>query len=301
MAMTAVPYSASSATYSTPMWQSNVAVSSGMEGSMEYFGSPLGTGSLSFGDSASASPVGQNWGANLTPMDSVASTMGSSGSLSVADSYAPALGDSASAMFAEESFGTVLQMPAAEIAHHDVIYDGEGGGNGKAKAQPHSHEAFKPSSAGRRKSSVSSEKSLSASRKKERKRKTSSSLDSQPPPVQGPKLRTAARRHGSETGHLPKPGESPEDQRARTSHNKVEKEYRERLNKEFELVIGVLPEEQAARGQSSRGRMSKADVIGNATATIQSLAAEVVQLREKKRQMEEERKKNKQKLEDSQP
>ncbi|KAK4210320.1 hypothetical protein QBC37DRAFT_36164 [Rhypophila decipiens] len=273
------------------MWPSNPSSGSGgMEGSMGYFTSPLGTGTLnSFAGSTSASPPGpgQEWAATMTPMDTTYG-MGSSGSHSMVEGHAPGL--DAGGFFASESFDTVPHMSVVEGNNQHTLPGSAIRATGKAVVQHHTDERFKADTSGRRKSSSSS------TRKKDKKRKPSSGQDGQPPPVQGPKLRTAARRRASETGNLPKPGESPEDQRARTSHNKVEKEYRNRLNREFELVIDVLPANQALPGQSSRGKMSKADVIGNATATIQSLADEVLQLREKKRQKEEEKKKKKKKL-----
>ncbi|KAM7217198.1 hypothetical protein V8F06_007381 [Rhypophila decipiens] len=284
------------------MWPSNPSSGSGgMEGSMGYFTSPPGTGTLnSFAGSTSASPMGpgQEWAATMTPMDTTYG-MGSSGSHSMVESHAPGL--DAGNFFAGESFDTVPHMSVVQGNNQHTLPGSEIRGTGKAVVQPRTNERFKADTGGRRKSSAGSKETSSTTRKKDKKRKPSSGQDGQPPPVQGPKLRTAARRHASETGNLPKPGESPEDQRARTSHNKVEKEYRNRLNREFELVIDVLPADQALRGQSSRGKMSKADVIGNATATIQSLADEVLQLREKKRQKEEEEKKKKKLLNNHQP
>lgn len=299
MAVSASHYHVPPTTFHTPMWSPDISSGlAGMESPLEYFSSPLGTGTLSFVGSTSASPVATGWPVNLTPIHT--GNMGSSGSFSVADNYGPGLDDSN--VYSEESFDALLHMPASV----DATYNDQSPETDMAEVseQPHPHEGAGVSSGGGRKSSLASDKSSSASSKTTRKRKMGSSQETQrPPPAQGPKLRTAARRQGSETGHLAKPGESPEDQRARTSHNKVEKEYRNRLNKEFAMVIDVLPASQAVRGQSSKGRMSKADVIGNATMTIQSLADEVVQLREKKRLMEEEKNKNKNKkpVKDVQP
>ncbi len=68
------------------------------------------------------------------------------------------------------------------------------------------------------------------------RRTSSASEDSsgKTPPL-GPSLRTAARKQ-SHNEPAQKPGESPEDQRARPSHNRVEKEYRIRLYKQFKLL-----------------------------------------------------------------
>ncbi|AEO70684.1 uncharacterized protein THITE_2147459 [Thermothielavioides terrestris NRRL 8126] len=56
----------------------------------------------------------------------------------------------------------------------------------------------------------------------------------------GPTLRTAARRF-KRPSPPPKPGESPEHQRARTNHNMVEQQYRHRLHARFEALLDALP------------------------------------------------------------
>ncbi|KAL2124887.1 hypothetical protein VTJ04DRAFT_1252 [Mycothermus thermophilus] len=59
-----------------------------------------------------------------------------------------------------------------------------------------------------------------------------------------PVLRTATRRRSQNqppASSLPKPGETPARQRARTNHNRVEQQYRHRLQARFESLCRVLP------------------------------------------------------------
>jgi hypothetical protein len=108
-------------------------------------------------------------------------------------------------------------------------------------------------------------------------------------PVGRVALRTAPRKK-KRTKMTAKKGESPREQRARTSHNMVEKEYRDRLCKYFEALLVVLPQEGAEieedeqatgstldgnpAGSSAEGqqkKLSKADVLAKACQHIEEL------------------------------
>ncbi|KAK3393422.1 hypothetical protein B0H63DRAFT_443668 [Podospora didyma] len=94
----------------------------------------------------------------------------------------------------------------------------------------------------------------------------------QSPLAATPLLRTAARRVRTPRA-AQKPGESLERQRARTSHNIVEKEYRVRLHSGFEHLLDVLPSGDI--GGSGDGikdkRLSKAEVLDKASSYIMLL------------------------------
>ncbi|KAK0751774.1 hypothetical protein B0T18DRAFT_403369 [Schizothecium vesticola] len=108
-------------------------------------------------------------------------------------------------------------------------------------------------------------------------------------PVGRVALRTAPRKK-KRTKMTAKKGESPREQRARTSHNMVEKEYRDRLRKYFEALLVVLPQEGAEieEGEQATGstlgwnpasssaegqqkKLSKADVLAKACQHIEQL------------------------------
>lgn len=99
------------------------------------------------------------------------------------------------------------------------------------------------------------------------------SLGQTPPPV-GPSLRTATRRNRRAESH--KLGESTEAQRARTNHNQVEKEYRNRLHHHFEKLLEVLPEGEVGADEdavmkpagSQQKRLSKVEVLDKACRHI---------------------------------
>lgn len=261
---------------------------------MEYFNSPLGT--LSFADSTSASPVGAtpDWPASMLVMGPPYGN--SSGSISTGGvSYGESLDDGS--FYPPGPFGAIQNLPAAETDYRradgsfqDAKPKLQPSKPQPPKLQPRPSEDANPRSSYRKDLPTSSKTKVPSSNRKDKK-KAQPHRGSEQTSAQAPKLRTAARRRSEETGHRPKPGESPEDQRVRTNHNKVEKEYRSRLNREFELVIDVLPADQVNRGKSSRGKISKSQVLASATITIHSLAEEVAQLQEKKRLMEEEKKK----------
>lgn len=112
----------------------------------------------------------------------------------------------------------------------------------------------------------------------------------QSPTVVRVALRTAPRKK-KRTKMVAKKGESVREQRARASHNMVEKEYRDRLRKYFEELLVVLPQggarieedEQAtgstldvnqASSSSAEGqqkKLSKADVLAKACQHIEQL------------------------------
>ncbi|KAK1833731.1 hypothetical protein QBC39DRAFT_345008 [Podospora conica] len=108
----------------------------------------------------------------------------------------------------------------------------------------------------------------------------------QSPPAGGAALRTAARKE-KRTKMTAKKGESAREQQARTSHNMVEKEYRNRLHGYFEALLAVLPQETAGsegderawgwtpasspRSEGQRKKLSKADVLERACHHIEQL------------------------------
>lgn len=156
-----------------------------------------------------------------------------------------------------------------------------------------------------------------------RKRKTSSSSNQGHHPQHGRKhsvqLRTASRkpRHKPSSSAsskdstspssptttkcspspLPDDDLTPEERRARRNHNLVEKQYRNRLNAQFERLLAVLPVEQCQRSSSSGSggggmvgagdekRMSKAEVLDLATRRIRTLEVERDRLVRERREM----------------
>lgn len=90
------------------------------------------------------------------------------------------------------------------------------------------------------------------------------------------KLRSASRT-SKNTHHNPPATE--EERKNRESHNQVEKQYRNRLNAQFELLLGVLPSELRASSEDgdsnemSTGdrKVSKAEVLEMAKRHILSL------------------------------
>ena len=115
------------------------------------------------------------------------------------------------------------------------------------------------------------------------------SRNAPPSPVVGPSSSTTARpsklrsasRTSKNTHH--KPAETPEERRSRASHNLVEKQYRNRLNAQFENLLNVLPDHVRSGGpgeeDDSEGpmpdttdrRVSKAEVLEMARRHIKSL------------------------------
>ncbi|EEU39167.1 uncharacterized protein NECHADRAFT_81884 [Fusarium vanettenii 77-13-4] len=105
------------------------------------------------------------------------------------------------------------------------------------------------------------------------------------------KLRSASR---TSKNSRDKPNDTPEERRTRASHNLVEKQYRNRLNAQFESLLSALPE-QARSGGSGGGngngdenesdaandadrRVSKGEVLEMARKHIEALEQERNQL-----------------------
>ncbi|KAK4170078.1 hypothetical protein QBC43DRAFT_307108 [Cladorrhinum sp. PSN259] len=92
---------------------------------------------------------------------------------------------------------------------------------------------------------------------------------------------------------------TPEERRARRNHNLVEKQYRNRLNAQFERLLAVLPLDQyrssMSQGDTGRGilassildekRMSKAEVLDLAVRRIRMLEADRERMQRDKREM----------------
>ena len=122
-----------------------------------------------------------------------------------------------------------------------------------------------------------------------------------PPPGSGPsninvaavtshksKLRSASR---SSKNIVPRPSESAEERKTRNSHNMVEKQYRNRLNAQFESLLNALPDSvkspagtsgsggesdgaPGASGHLGERRLSKAEVLDMSRRYIQSLESQ---------------------------
>ncbi|WZH43208.1 uncharacterized protein QYS62_004210 [Fusarium acuminatum] len=108
------------------------------------------------------------------------------------------------------------------------------------------------------------------------------------------KLRSASR---TSKNSRDKPNDTPEDRRTRASHNLVEKQYRNRLNAQFESLLSALPEQvRHGNGGSENGsgngngdnesdqandpdrRVSKGEVLEMARKHIEALERERSQL-----------------------
>lgn len=123
-------------------------------------------------------------------------------------------------------------------------------------------------------------------------------------------LRTASRKAkprntASKASALPSPVEegeddllTPEERRARQSHNLVEKQYRNRLNMQFESLLAVLPADKngtddrhrmkgsaGGAGEGDDRRLSKAEVLDMARQRIMTLELEHKTLRKEKKEL----------------
>ncbi|KXX73223.1 Allergen Fus c 3 [Madurella mycetomatis] len=127
----------------------------------------------------------------------------------------------------------------------------------------------------------------------ERSSLTPSSAEATSP---GLSLRTATRRfRRAET--TPKPDESPEHRRARTTHNMVEQEYRRRLTTSFQQLLDSLPgdiladedadETSPGTRRGKRQRMSKADVLTRTVRIIKFLESDIEGIKREVGQMKE--------------
>ncbi|KAH6976881.1 hypothetical protein EDB80DRAFT_593824 [Ilyonectria destructans] len=100
------------------------------------------------------------------------------------------------------------------------------------------------------------------------------------------KLRSASRT--SKNSHS-RPNDTPKERRTRASHNLVEKQYRNRLNAQFESLLSALPEQLRAgnngngdtdesEGNDADRRVSKGEVLEMARKHIQLLEQERAEL-----------------------
>ncbi|RBR14738.1 uncharacterized protein FIESC28_07584 [Fusarium coffeatum] len=104
------------------------------------------------------------------------------------------------------------------------------------------------------------------------------------------KLRSASR---TSKNSRDKPNDTPEDRRTRASHNLVEKQYRNRLNAQFESLLSALPDQirhgdngggngnednESDQGNDPDRRVSKGEVLEMARKHIQALERERDQL-----------------------
>jgi len=187
-----------------------------------------------------------------------------------------------------ESFDSAYyQMPTREGSHGaygSVVPESRESEQSRPGPLARGGNSSKSNSGGKSKSSVIGKDGPPVRPKKENKRKSVHGQGAEPTSPSGTKLRTASRQRPSAAGQSPRPGESSEHQLARTTHNKVEKAYRGRLNEQFELIIAVLPPAEAA------GRVSKADAVESTKACLNSLAGHIIDLQEKKRKKDEQKK-----------
>lgn len=104
------------------------------------------------------------------------------------------------------------------------------------------------------------------------------------------KLRSASR---TSKNSRDKPNDTPEDRRTRASHNLVEKQYRNRLNAQFESLLNALPDQvrhsdngggngnednESDQANDPDRRVSKGEVLEMARKHIQALERERNQL-----------------------
>ncbi|SCO92477.1 related to helix-loop-helix protein [Fusarium oxysporum] len=97
------------------------------------------------------------------------------------------------------------------------------------------------------------------------------------------KLRSASR---TSKNNRDKPNDAPEERRARASHNRIEKHYRNRLNAQFESLLNALPAKDRHNGNGNGDdiesdgtnnpdrRVSKGEVLEMARKRIQALERE---------------------------
>jgi hypothetical protein len=90
---------------------------------------------------------------------------------------------------------------------------------------------------------------------------------------------------------------SPDERRQRQNHNIVEKQYRNRLNLQFERLLSVLPADQqlteedehhmksGASGDGEEKRLSKAEVLDMARRRIKALEQERRNLKQEQKDL----------------
>ncbi|KAK3989341.1 hypothetical protein QBC44DRAFT_327611 [Cladorrhinum sp. PSN332] len=138
---------------------------------------------------------------------------------------------------------------------------------------------------------------LRTASRKSRKPSTSSKTTSPPSPTasQG----TSATQPSPPADDDDDDDLTPEERRARRNHNLVEKQYRNRLNAQFERLLAVLPLDQyrssLSVGQNGHGalassilddkRMSKAEVLDLAVRRIRMLEADRERMQRDRREM----------------
>ncbi|EWY79980.1 hypothetical protein FOCG_17762 [Fusarium oxysporum f. sp. radicis-lycopersici 26381] len=117
---------------------------------------------------------------------------------------------------------------------------------------------------------------------------TSTASTASSTPSRQRKLRSASR---TSKNNRDKPNDAPEERRARASHNRVEKHYRNRLNAQFESLLNVLPAKTRHDGNGNGDdiesdgtnnpdrRVSKGEVLEMARKRIQALEREGNELR----------------------
>jgi hypothetical protein len=104
------------------------------------------------------------------------------------------------------------------------------------------------------------------------------------------KLRSASRT--SKNKHH-NPPQTDQERKNRDSHNHVEKQYRNRLNAQFESLLEALPEDMRATEEEEEGggpvdndrRVSKAEVLEMAKRYIKTLERECIHLKGEKNDM----------------
>ncbi|KAM5344584.1 hypothetical protein ACJ41O_013119 [Fusarium nematophilum] len=100
------------------------------------------------------------------------------------------------------------------------------------------------------------------------------------------KLRSASR---TSKNNRSRPNDTPKERRTRASHNLIEKQYRNRLNAQFESLLSALPEQllsgnngsgdtDESEGNDADRRVSKGDVLEMARKHIQFLEQERAEL-----------------------
>jgi len=99
---------------------------------------------------------------------------------------------------------------------------------------------------------------------------------------ENPRLALTNKKHRSASSTSPS---SAVSQDSRNSHNLIEKQYRNRLNLQFESLLETLPKEPV--GEAGEKRVSKAEVLVHANEYIQELEEEMRALEEKNYGLEE--------------
>lgn len=81
--------------------------------------------------------------------------------------------------------------------------------------------------------------------------------------------------------------QSPTSFAPKTSHNAIEKQYRNRLNDKFEALLSVLPAQETESGAGSMWKVSKGDVLVLAKDYIESLKTTRDELRADQKSLED--------------